>query len=291
MSNRLEDCYGSGFALDPDLIELAERDLWYGPGGRLAHDHCHAILFCEPFQARAKIHGVAHDGVGHSEFRAHVAHVHLSGRNTDTDLQRGPAARLELRLKRQGLAIFTDKTIQESSRQGIRARIRLGEESIQAYSQQNEAFAQQMHLTENLEFKRSSNFRADIAENQLAINTRLNENIRLKKEFELFDLELANKMGNLQQEIEGLEISISLIENHLSAQIVLEKENLKTLEQQLKNRASRALIISELSAKPVGWTPTKSIAIVIVLSVMGAFLITLAAIFRQKVREKLAAGD
>jgi hypothetical protein len=201
------------------------------------------------------------------------------------------ALRLKLQLESQALARLTDKALQASNLQGIRDKIKFAEDSILAYSQQNEALMGQINLENASESsKDKGDIRANIAENRLAINDLQTKNIALKQRLERFEFELGLKTGNKKIEIQELETSIKIVGDNLNDQIILQKEKLKALELQLANEGSRASAVAELSLKPVGLTRLKAIVLVIVLSVIGAFMITLIAIFRQKVREKAADG-
>lgn len=201
------------------------------------------------------------------------------------------ALRLKLQLESQALARLTDKALQASNRQGIRDRIKFAEDSILAYSQQNEALMRQINLENASESsKDKGDIRANIAENRLAINDLQTKNIALVQRFERFEFELELQISNKKAEIQELGTSIKIIGDNLNDQIILQKEKIESLELQLNNEGSRASAVAELSLKPVGLTRLKAIALVIVLSIMGAFMITLVAIFRQKVQEKVAEG-
>ena len=199
--------------------------------------------------------------------------------------------RFQLQLERQALARLTDAALQKSNRQGIRDRIKFAEDSIQAYSQQIEALMQQVNADSSPgSAKDKGDIRTNIAENRLAISDLQTANIALKQRLESFDIELERQISNKQAEIKGLETSIKIIGDDLNDQIVLQKEKIKALELQLENEGSRASAVAEISLNPVGLTRFKGVVLVIFLSVMFAFMITLAAIFRQKVREKVAEG-
>ena len=199
--------------------------------------------------------------------------------------------RLQLQLERQALTRLTDKVLQESNLQGLRDKIRYAENSIEAYSTQNEALMKQINLASDSELnKDKGDIRANIAENRLAINTLQTQNIALKQRVERFDFELEQQILNKKVEIQALETSIKIIGDDLNDQVVLQKEKIKALELQLENEGSRASAVAELSLRPVGLTRFKGFVLVIVLSVIGAFMIILVAIFRQKVREKITEG-
>ena len=201
------------------------------------------------------------------------------------------AQRLTLQLERQALERLNDKSLQESNRQGIRDKIKFAKDSIRAYSQQNEALMQQLNSGTNTgSSKDKGDIRTNIAENRLAINDLQTSNIALEQRLERFDFELGVQIDNKKAEIRGLETSISITGDDLKDQITLQREKVKALELQLENEGSRASALAELSLRPVGLTRTKAIALVFVLSFVGAFMLTLVAIFRQRVHEKIADG-
>lgn len=201
------------------------------------------------------------------------------------------AQRFQLQLERQALARLTDKSLQESNLQGIRDKIRFAEDSILAYSQQNEALMQQINATINSNpSEDKGDIRVNIAENRLAINDLQTRNIGLKQRVDRFEFELELQIANKKSEIQGLETSITLIGDDLKNRITLQIVKVKSIELQLDTEGSRASALAELSLRPVGLTRIKAIALVIVLSVIGALTITLLGIFRQRIHEKVSGG-
>jgi len=198
--------------------------------------------------------------------------------------------RLTLASKRQQLAVLTDKTSQQLNRQAILDRIELVEDDILAYSEQIDALVEQMGAATGSNVGRSS-IRADIAENRLAINELRETGITLRQRLARFNLDLEQQIAYKQAEIDLAETAISVIGDELNGEIVLQKAKIKALEQQLDADVSHTPALAELSLKPVGMSSMTAAMLVVVLSVIGAFMITMAAIFRQKVREKVAGGE
>jgi len=198
--------------------------------------------------------------------------------------------RLTLASKRQQLAVLTDKTSQQLNRQAILDRIELVEDDILAYSEQIDALVEQMGAATGSNVGRSS-IRADIAENRLAINELREKSITLRQSLARFNLDLEQQIAYKQAEIDLAETAISVIGDELNGEIVLQKAKIKALEQQLDADVSHTPALAELSLKPVGMSSMTAAMLVVVLSVIGAFMITMAAIFRQKVREKVAGGE
>ncbi len=200
--------------------------------------------------------------------------------------------RLSLQIENQALAKLMDSKVQESNLQAIRDKIKINDDSIRALSQQNDALLEQASLNGNgAPSKDKGDVRINIAENRLAINDLRNLNIGLKQDLERFDTELAQEIENKKTQIQAIETSIKLIEDDLNDQISLQRKKISGLELRLENDVTRAAATAELSLRPVGLTRVKAIVPVVVLSVFFAFVITVAVIFREKVKEKVAAGS
>ena len=199
--------------------------------------------------------------------------------------------RLSLQREKHELDKLSDKSVRESNRQAIRDKIKIAEESIKALMDQNSALLQQVNQAGSSGLsKDKGDVRINISENRLAINEFQNQVILLKQSLERFDIELEQEIVNKKTQIEALETTIKLIGDDLNDQIALQKEKISSLELQFTNDGTRATAIAELSLLPVGLTRTKAFVLIFILSIFFAFAITVIAIFRQKVREKLAEG-
>ena len=78
-----------------------------GVDRRLRGQDADPILLGDTLETRAEVHRVAHHGVGHAEFRAHVADAHAPAVDADADLHLGPAARgkFPVQLRQRGLHV------------------------------------------------------------------------------------------------------------------------------------------------------------------------------------------
>lgn len=128
-----------------------------------------------------------------------------------------------------------------------------------------------------------------IAENQLSINEA--EEMMLKVEGALADflVEIDLKAERQKTLVESLESEIELIESNWKVEIEQKKARINELENELQGYNSRVTSLAEMSLEPVGLTKYVAYAITVVLALFGAFFILLVAMFREKVKEKLAS--
>ncbi|MCP4433374.1 MAG: hypothetical protein GY806_20550, partial [Gammaproteobacteria bacterium] len=88
--------------------------------------------------------------------------------------------------------------------------------------------------------------------------------------------------------IESMESEIELIESNWKVAIEEKEAKIIELKNQLVGNNTRVISLAELSLKPVGLTKKLAYVLSVILALFGAFFIMLVAMFRAKVKEKMA---
>ena len=82
---------------------------------------------------------------------------------------------------------------------------------------------------------------------------------------------------------------MELIESNWEVDLEQKQAKINELENKLQGSNTRVTSLAEMSLKPVGLTKKLAYAISVILALFGAFFIMLVAMFREKVKEKMAA--
>ncbi len=178
----------------------------------------------------------------------------------------------------------------QSRRKEFEGGIHLFEDKIKILTEKNRLLLSEVKLlksTREDQFQRSF-FLDEIMINELSINDAENEKLNLQSKYTDFKLETALKAARQKILVESLHNRIKLIESNWLSDIKEKESKLVELESQLKGNNTRVINLAELSLKPVGLTKNLAYLLSVVLAIVAAFFITLIAIFRAKVKEKLA---
>jgi len=127
-----------------------------------------------------------------------------------------------------------------------------------------------------------------LLDNELSINDAEEKKLDIKREYDDFKLETKLDVEKIQAMLKSLESEIKLIESNWKAEIKEKESEVLGLENQLKGNNTQVISESEISLEPVGLTKKSAYIISIFLALLGAFFITLLAMFRAKVNERLA---
>ncbi len=129
----------------------------------------------------------------------------------------------------------------------------------------------------------------ELTDNKLAVNEAEQKRLVVEDRFSAFLVDTRFNVTKQLVIVETMESEIALIESNWKMAIKEKENEIAELKNQLKGNQSRIISLAELSLEPVGLTKNLAYALCVVLSLMGAFFITLIAMFKLKVKEKLAA--
>jgi hypothetical protein len=196
----------------------------------------------------------------------------------------------ELKLAKIELFKLTDDDYLNQKRVNYQNNLKLREESIQIHKNQNDAFTD---LVKALGNDDASSYERTViivrdSENRKKINELRVEKADLEQQLVIFDLELDPRAKRQQALVKATISEISLIGFNLVNEVKQQRNVVIGLENQLTGNKTRAVAIAELSLAPISTSLTKVIAVIIMVSFMIGFLVTLVAIFGSKVNEKLA---
>src|SRR5689334_7048675 len=105
----LEDGDRLVFSLHPHSVDFATYDPGDACLGGLTDNNISPVLLCDAFEARAQVHGVAHDGVGLADLRSHVADPHRARVDADADLECQPTLCLESLVECLGFLLHIER--------------------------------------------------------------------------------------------------------------------------------------------------------------------------------------
>ena len=83
-------------ALHAHQIQFAKREVGNEFGCSCINDNVDAVLLRQALEPRAQVHGVAHDRIGNAKLGPHVADIHVTARDADSNPDRRPALGREL---------------------------------------------------------------------------------------------------------------------------------------------------------------------------------------------------
>ncbi len=198
--------------------------------------------------------------------------------------------RISLQEEKISLLKLTDEGYLENLKSSLQRRIDLYEGKIANLTAKN------LQLRSQLESQRvdeaSSAQRTlmldKMSENELSINE--TEGKKLDLESELADFLIETDLNAARQKtlIELMESEIELIESNWKVAIEEKEAKIIELKNQLVGNNTRVISLAELSLKPVGLTKKLAYVLSVILALFGAFFIMLVAMFRAKVKEKMA---
>jgi len=185
---------------------------------------------------------------------------------------------------------LTDKDYLESKNRDFQNRIQLFEDNIRLLSEKNQSLKAQADDLKNRATSQieKSLILDNISDNELSMNEVKQKKQELEREYTDFKFETSLLATRGQIMIESLESDIELIESNWKADIKEQESRIVELKNQLKGGNSRAISIADLSLEPVGLTKNLAYLIAIFLAIVAAFFVTLLAMFRAKVNERLA---
>jgi len=185
---------------------------------------------------------------------------------------------------------LTDKDFLENKNREYLNRIQIFEDTIQVLRGKSQSLQAQVDALQNSAKSRveKSILMDSIADNELVMKGAEKEKLEIEHEYNNFKLETSHLANRQKIQVDSLKSEIELIESNWKADIKEQESKIAGLKNQLKGGNSRVISIAELSLKPVGLTKNLAYVIVVFLSVFAAFFITLLAMFRVKVNERLA---
>ncbi len=184
---------------------------------------------------------------------------------------------------------LTDDVYLESLKSDFLNKIKLREEEVLALERKTHALEAQIDA---LRASPSSRYEKaliteEISNNEVKISQANLKKLDVQRKYADFKLETRPKAAKQRILNESLRNKIKLTESTWKADIEKLKSKVVELQSELEGRRSRAISIAELSLEPVGLTRSNAFVIVVLLAIMGAFFITLLAIFRTKVIERM----
>ena len=187
------------------------------------------------------------------------------------------------------LVKLTDKSYLESKDNVFQREFQLHDENIRAFEDKNRSLKMQLEV---LESKVDAGMEKalvleKISGNELRINEIKQMKLDLEQEYTEFKLETSLLAARQQTVVDSLESEVKLIESNWKVDIEELEGKVIELESQIEASNSKAINIAELSIKPVGLPKSLAYMIVVLLAIMAAFFITLLAIFRTKVIERM----
>jgi hypothetical protein len=196
----------------------------------------------------------------------------------------------ELQLEKLELFKLSDNAYLDQKRASYRDNLRLIDDSIQTHRDKNRALEVQSEALKS-DGANSRNILAievEIIGNRNKINELQLNKADLKQQEVIFNLEIEPKAERQKAIVKALKSEIELTEFNLNNEIEQQKEVILGLETQLGGSKSRAIAVAELSLEPIGLSSTAAYALAIFMAFIIAGFITLAAMFRSKVNERLA---
>ena len=198
-----------------------------------------------------------------------------------TDLER-----LTLEEEKIELVKLTDKDYLKSRENEFSVKIQIYKDRIRALVEKNDALHARIKMTS--EGYEKELILGLVTDNEIRISENKEQQLNIEKEFIDFKLEsrlLATRQRTL---VDSIESEIALIESNWKADIKKKESKIIELENRLKSNNTRVISRSDLSLNPVGLTQGLAYVIGVILSIFGAFTLTLIAMFRAKVNERLA---
>ncbi|MFT4636297.1 MAG: hypothetical protein ACI9OI_002098 [Chitinophagales bacterium] len=197
---------------------------------------------------------------------------------------------IELQLSKLELFELSDDAYLNQKKAGYLTDIQFRADNIQVYIKQNrelKGLAKTLGSNDESSYERSK-IEIEILENSKKINQLLSEKTPLELELAVFELQAEPKRANQQVVVKAIQLEIDLIGITLANQIEQQKLVVEVVEKQLGGSQTKAIAVAELSLNPIGLGMIAKVAIVVFLSFIVSFLVTLTAMFGRKVNEKLA---
>ncbi len=199
--------------------------------------------------------------------------------------------RISLQQENINLLKLTDTGYLNQQKTGFKKRIALYEEKIANLTQKNQQL--RLRLDPQKAGGAGSAQRTlvldKISENELSINEAEENKLEVEAELADFLIEIDLNAAKQKTLVESLESEIELIESNWEIEIEQKKAKINELENELQGYNSRVSSLAEMSLEPVGLTKKLAYVISVILALFGAFFIMLVAMFREKVKEKMAA--
>jgi len=188
------------------------------------------------------------------------------------------------------LVKLTDKEYLEGKKTEFLGRVSLLDSRIKTLNEHNRVLTTRLS---SLDDNKANQFQRQqildkMSSNELGINDSEEKKLNIKRDFDDFKLETRLDAEKVQAMIKTLESEIKLVESNWKAEIKKKESEVLGLQNQLKGNNTRVISNTELSLEPVGLTKELAYVISIFLALFGAFFITLLAMFRAKVNERLA---
>ena len=194
--------------------------------------------------------------------------------------------RLTLEEQKIELIKLTDKDYLKSRENEFEAKIQIYQDKIRALAEKSETLRSQINSTK--EGYEKELILSLVTDNEIEISESEEKKLDLEREYVDFKFENDLLAARQQTLVESLEGEIALIESNWKAGIRKKEIEIAELQNQLVGNNTRVISQSELSLEPVGMTKGLTYLIGVFLAFFGAFAITLLAMFRQKVKERLA---
>ena len=191
------------------------------------------------------------------------------------------------------MALFrlTDETYLDEKRASFLDNIRLREEDIQVHIDKIKVLEAQRDALKN---RKNTDYeislvQVEISNNRQIINKLRQQKMDIEQEFSVYQMELEPRAVKLRGELAALESEVKLKELDWKKQIDDKRNEISALQNHIRVSNSKADGISELSIKPIGLSRNLSYVLVVFVAGFFAFFITLLAMFRMKVNQRLAS--
>jgi hypothetical protein len=196
----------------------------------------------------------------------------------------------ELQLARLELFKSSDSAYLDQQRVSYRDNIRLRNDGIQVNEDLNRELKIQgdaFRSDGETNSRPISAIEVEIIGNRNKINELQLQKTILNQQLVIFELEIKPKAEHHEAIVKALESETELIKFNLKNEVQQQKQVILALEKQLGGSKSRAIAIAESSLSSIGLSQTASYALTIFMAFIIAGFITLAAMFRSKVNERL----
>ncbi len=200
--------------------------------------------------------------------------------------------KISLQEEKLNLLKLTDANYLQAKKNNFQKRIDLNDSKIKALTEKTRVLKSQLGPQKDTRENSAQRLLVldKIAEIDLSINEAEGRKTELESKFSDFLIEADLKAAKQQTVVKSLESEIKLIESNWKVAIKEKENKIAELENQLKGNLTRVVSLAELSLEPVGLSRNLAYVLNLLLAFIAAFFVTLVAMFRAKVNEKLAIG-